>query len=214
MRRSSARGVRRGLRRGRQERSCSPDSPSATNRRHQRWAVWRATPISAATWATGRPEGDAVDEQAASRRGELRVTVQHGPPRNWCAVGRHTFSGRSTSITCRCHQSLCSVQLASLGRDEGPADDRRNGALPHAEEEIAVRAIEQGAGEGAHRGRSPPAAVPRERRARGSRSRRPARPLRAHPPRGRLSPGANRDRGSGASQGVESHAQVHEARSE
>ena len=34
-------------------------------------------------------------------------------PPHGCAVGRHTFSGRSTSITCRCHQSLCSVQLAN-----------------------------------------------------------------------------------------------------
>ena len=131
----------------------------------------------------------------------------------WAESYRSVIDGRLTNPRA-VQQRPAPGRLASLGRDEGPADDRRNGALPHAEEEIAVRAIEQGAGEGRPPRRSPPAAVPRERRARGSRSRRPARPLRAHPPRGRLSPGANRDRGSGASQGVESHAQVHEARSE
>ena len=43
------------LRCGRQERSRRLASPSASQRRHQREAVWRATPISAATWAAGLP---------------------------------------------------------------------------------------------------------------------------------------------------------------
>ena len=47
-----------------------------------------------------------------------------------CAVGRHTFSGRSTSITCRCHQSLCSVHLGTSLCNGMKATDDRGSGLP------------------------------------------------------------------------------------
>lgn len=37
-------------------RSCRPASPSARHRLIHVWAVGREMPVSAATWATGRPE--------------------------------------------------------------------------------------------------------------------------------------------------------------
>ncbi len=56
VRAKARRGVRCGVVCGWLGRSCRLASPSARHWRIQLWAVGREMPISAATWATGRPE--------------------------------------------------------------------------------------------------------------------------------------------------------------
>src|SRR6478609_3075247 len=62
---------------GRDDRSCSPFSPSSSHRACHLARVCRATPASAATWHTRAAGVDALAQPAASFRGQRGVTVDH-----------------------------------------------------------------------------------------------------------------------------------------